>query len=314
MEERSVRRLALACLVVPLCLVSVRGQSPRRRRKPSSICCKLQVPDGAFVAASGARVQSLRATSAALRALKYFGGEARDREACAAFVKKCFDKDSGGFTDQPGTGKPDVVLTAVGLAAVVALKLPTEEYVGPALAYLAKHARTFEEVRMAAAGLEAVGKRPPQADDWLKTLAGMRNEDGTFGKGQALPRFTGGAVAAELRLGGKVEHKDAILKALKYGQRHDGGYGKEERRARTWKRPTGRCACFHMLKEVPDVKRLRAFLGRCLRLPRAAATASFLVSRPASRGTYFAGRSCTGSTASDPSFPQRALRGNEVRV
>lgn len=283
-----MRRFALACLPVLVCLAPIRGQSPAEKKETAEYLRRLQVQDGAFVSAPGARVQSLRATSAALQALKYFGGTARDREACGAFVKKCFDKDSGGFTDQPGTGKPDPVMTAVGLIAVVELKLPAEEYVGPGVAFLGKHARTFEEIRMAAAGLEAVGKRPPQADDWLKMLAEMRNEDGTFGKGQALPRYTGGAVAAELRLGGKVEHRDAILKALKYGQRHDGGYGMEGAKSSDLETTYRVLRCFHMLKEVPDVRRLRAFIGRC-RAPEGGGYSVVPGIKASVAGTYFAG-------------------------
>src|SRR5437868_7824835 len=49
----------------------------------------------------------LRATAAALRAIKYFKGEPRDTRANAAFVHNCFDSAGGGFADQPG-GKPDV--------------------------------------------------------------------------------------------------------------------------------------------------------------------------------------------------------------
>src|SRR4051812_467974 len=80
---------------------------------------KLQNKDGGFAPTAGKELpSSLRATSAALRALKYFGGAAPDKQAAANFVKSCFDKSTGGFADKPG-GKPDVALTAVGLMAVV---------------------------------------------------------------------------------------------------------------------------------------------------------------------------------------------------
>src|SRR3954469_13101625 len=49
----------------------------------------------------------LRATSSAVRAMKYLGqpapGEMKDR--AAAFVMKCYDPNTGGFADAPG-GKP----------------------------------------------------------------------------------------------------------------------------------------------------------------------------------------------------------------
>src|SRR6185369_5650855 len=103
---------------------------------------------------------SLRATSSALRALKYLGGEVADRDSCAKFVTACFDKTTGGFRDRPGDGKPDVATTAIGLMAVVELKMRVDDYAGPVTDFLAKNAKTFEEVRIAAAGLESLGKLP----------------------------------------------------------------------------------------------------------------------------------------------------------
>src|SRR5262249_47434 len=144
---------------------------------------------------------TLRATSACLRALKYFGGAPGDKGRAAHFVRSCFDKKSGGFADVPG-GKPDVVVTAGGLMALGERKEPRKDYERPALPHLADKAKAFEEVRMAAAGLEAVGKTSPKNKAWLEMLAEMQNADGTFGKGPGLPRDTSGGVAAVLRLGG----------------------------------------------------------------------------------------------------------------
>jgi hypothetical protein len=56
----------------------------------------------------------------------------------------------------------------------------------------------------------------------------MGNSDGTFGKGTGLARDTGGAVAAVLRLGGKVKDGSVIVKALDDHQRKDGGFGRED--------------------------------------------------------------------------------------
>ena len=282
-----MRRTALVCVAALLCLATVRGQSPASKRKTVEYLRDRQVKGGVFVPAARNPVQSLRATTAALRALKYFGGEPADRAACVAFVKGCFDRDSGGFTDQPGKGKPDVITTAVGLMAVVELKMPQEAYVGPAVAFLTRNAKTFEEIRMGAAGLEAVGKRPPQADEWLKTLAAMRNEDGTFDKGLAAARATGSAVAAELRLGGKIGNKEAILKALRIGQRHDGGYGKAGAKTADLETTYRVMRCYHMLGEHPDVGRLRRFVFRCRNVDGGYGVTPGTNSTVA--GTYFAG-------------------------
>src|SRR5437667_109341 len=59
----------------------------------------------------------LRATSAAVRALKYNDAELKPgapiREKAAAFVMSCYDTKTGGFADTPG-GKPDVNSTSIG--------------------------------------------------------------------------------------------------------------------------------------------------------------------------------------------------------
>lgn len=167
---------------------------------------KLQASDGGFLTDAGKAKSSLRATTSALRALKYFGGEASDCAASADFVKKCFVESSGGFADSPG-GKPDAVTSAVGVMALVELKISTARYEAAMLQYLADHAKSFDEVRLAAAAVEALGKRPRKADEWLAWVDKYRNPDGTYGSGKDAPRATGGAVAAVLRLGGSQDRE-----------------------------------------------------------------------------------------------------------
>src|SRR5262249_29669703 len=159
----------------------------------------LQQPDGGFVAVPAPNVPGakpgLKATSTALRALKYFGGEPKETASVPKFVVSHFDKTSGGFVDVPN-GKPDGFTTAVRLMAVTHLKMDAEPYLEPAVKYMTENAKTFEEIRIAAAGFEAVGKKAPKADEWLKEIVKTRNADGTYGKGSGTARATGGAVAA----------------------------------------------------------------------------------------------------------------------
>lgn len=255
----SVRGLAVVVLFV--WLSPVFGQTPEA--VTLLYLRHLQTKTGGWVPAKGEVNPSLRATSAALRALKYFGGQAADRESCMKFVAACFDKASGGFRDRPDVGKPDVTTTAVGLMAVVELKMPVADFAGPAMEFLARHAKTFEEVRIAAAGLEAIGKLPAQAGDWRKLLANMRNKDGTYGRGAGQARATGGAVACQLRLGEKVEDATVILKVLKAGQRDDGGYGHADAKSSDLETTYRVLRTFVMLKDRPDVEKLKAFLARC---------------------------------------------------
>ena len=64
--------------------------------------------------------------------------------------------------------------------AVVELKMPVERYETKVVGYLGKNAKSFEEIRIAVAGLEALGKKPAEAEGWLDQIAKMRGEDGTW--------------------------------------------------------------------------------------------------------------------------------------
>jgi hypothetical protein len=259
-----MRRTLLASLCLLAVALPVRAQTADQKKTTIAYLQKLQQKDGGFAPAADKPKSGLRATSSALRALKYFGGEPAEKAAVADFVKSCFDKESGGFADAPG-GKPDVAVTAVGAMAVVELKLSTDPYEAAVVKYLADNAKSFEDIRIAAAGLEALGKRPKEADAWLDQIAKMRNNnDGTYGKGLGAARDTGGAVVAVLRLGGKVDNADAVLKALKEGQRADGGFGKADAESSDLETSYRVMRAFHMLKAQPaDAGRLRDFIASC---------------------------------------------------
>ena len=112
---------------------------------------------------------SLRATNGAVRALKYLGFPLlkSEKEKHAKFVLSCYDPRTGGFAE-PG-GKPDVVTTSIGIMVAAELDIPHEKY-ARAMDYLKEHARTFEEVRIAAAAVEAWGVKecPFKLDEWFK--------------------------------------------------------------------------------------------------------------------------------------------------
>lgn len=239
--------------------------------KQATICFlqDLQTPSGGFlVGPENPKIKrptaaSLRATNAGLRALKYFGAQPRDLKAAGRFVESCFDRSTGGFADRPGA-EPDAMTTAVGIMAVVEANLPTEPYAGTVVKYLGEHSRTFEEVRLAAAGIEAISKPSPKADDWLKQIAAMQNPDGLFGKGRGAARETGSAAAAILRLGGKLEHPDRVVTIMKEGQRSDGAYGKEDVETSDLESSYRIIRSLHMLKEKPaNPDRVRAFIAKC---------------------------------------------------
>jgi hypothetical protein len=246
---------------------TVRADNPEGRKHTIAYLKKLQLPIGGFLPeeAQGERrpAMSLRATSAAIRALHYLEGEVPNKEAAARFVQSCYDAKSGGFANQP-LGTPDVICTAVGLMAVEALKMPEEPFVKGGLRYLDDHAKTFEEIRLAAAAQEAVKKTSPRTEDWLKQVLATANFDGSYGADAGRARATGGAVAAVLRLGGMVADKVVVLTAINEGQRTSGGWGKADDEGADLESTYRVMRALYMLKVPPaELESVRSFVAKC---------------------------------------------------
>src|SRR5205814_509910 len=178
-----------------------RAQTPEQKQATITYLRKLQMPSGGFVPAAGQDVPSLRATTTALRALKYLGSPLADTKSAQQFVRQCYQPQPGAFIDWPGSKKaPDVATTSIGLLAVVELKIPVGEFKDAVARYLSEQPKDFAEIRIAAAAFEAIHSQPPTAEAWLKKLAAMRNPDGSYGKGDELARETGSVVVTVLRL------------------------------------------------------------------------------------------------------------------
>lgn len=258
-----MKRLLLSSLCLLSIAAAARAQSDAQKKQTIAYLQKLQTDDGGFRADSRAERSDLSSLEAAIRALTKFGGAARDKAACIAFVEKCFDKDGGGFAARPG-GKAAYLPTAIGVMAVVELKMPMEPYLDAVIKYLDEHSKTFEEIRLTAASFEALGKRPPHAEAWLKQIAKLRHEDGTYGEADGKARDTGSAVCAVLRLGGEAAHTDNVLRALNAGQRKDGGFGKQGTATSDLSSSYRIMRAFHMLKAKPKrADDLRTFIARC---------------------------------------------------
>jgi prenyltransferase beta subunit len=203
----------------------------------------------------------LRATSGAMRALKLLNGEVTQKPKVVAFVQSCYDANSGAFAE-PG-GKPDVTITSIGIMAAVELGIPEDKF-PKAVEYLRANAKSFEDVRIAAAGLESLKKKPDWLDSWIKIADGQLNNDGTSGKGDGLARDSASVIAMRLRLGYPVANKSRVVEAIKNGQRADGGWGKAGEKASDAETSYRVMRALMLAKEKPkDAAKLREFLSKC---------------------------------------------------
>lgn len=262
-----MKRLALILLACTIALPSAHAGDAGVKQTITFVQ-KLQADSGGFRSHDPKEdaikiAPTLRATSSALRALRYFGGDVPKKEACVKFVDSCYDPKTGGFANTPD-GKPGVFETAVGLMAAVELRMPTDKYAGGASKYLSENAKSFEEIRIAAAGFEAIKKTPPKADQWQRdVLKPLGNGDGTYGKGLSKARDTASGVVTGMRLGGSGGA--LCLKILDDGQRQNGGWGKADSEIASDLETTYRVMrCYAMLKSMPgNVEGVRSFVAKC---------------------------------------------------
>jgi prenyltransferase beta subunit len=236
-----------------------RGQTVAEFAQTAAYAAAHQNADGGFAAGPG-QPSTLGATNSGIRVLDYVGGSIPDVPACIAFVRSC-KLPGSGFAQTPG-GKPDVVTTAIGLLAAGELKIADQAMIDDAIAYFHANAKAFEEVRMSIAGLEGVSAKSPDFPRWAEQIESMRQPDGSFGTGPGKALATGGAGAAILRMGMDLPRRDAVLAALKAGQRPDGAWSKDDGPS-DLSTSYRVMRAFFMLKEKPDVERLVGFIASC---------------------------------------------------
>ncbi|MBA4190383.1 MAG: hypothetical protein C0467_20540 [Planctomycetaceae bacterium] len=225
-------RLSVALLLAFVPSVAV-AQSDAQKETIKWVLA-LEDPTGGFYVASqdpnidAVPRPSLRATSAALRSLKYLGAEIPNKDKHTAFVLKCYEPSTGGFAE-PG-GKPDVTITSVGVMAAAELNIPHEKY-AKAMDYLKENAKTFEDVRIGAAAVEAWGVKDCPFDllKWHEiAVKDINLKLPAIDNGGA--RVVGSVTAFTLRLGlqkGNDSKPMSIAQLLDRGQLPDGGWRKE---------------------------------------------------------------------------------------
>jgi hypothetical protein len=218
---------------------------------------------GAFKVTPGGK-PSLRACNGAVKGLKYLGFKKAipNVEKVKTFVLSCYDPKTGAFAE-PG-GKPDVAITSIGVMVACELGIPKEKF-AKSMEYLKENAKTFDEVRIAAAGVEAWGLMdcPFDLRPWL--VIAQRHEapkqsDIPNGHGREI----GSAAALYLRLGKPFSAGNPTRETLPGTQWPDGGWGKTDVKKSDLESTYRVMRALMLLEAKPkDPTKLKEFLASC---------------------------------------------------
>jgi prenyltransferase beta subunit len=236
------------------------AQSPEEKAASLKYLAGLRQESGSYKSeAKGG--PSLRATSAAVRAIKYLGGELANPMQVKAYVQSCYDPPTGGFAE--AGEKPSVLVTSIGVMAAVELGIPESKF-PMAIDFLETEAKTFEDVRIGAAALESLKAKPKWLEQWNVVANKQLNNDGTAGKGDGRARDTASVVAMKLRLGFPVANKDKVLEMIRASQEADGGWRKGDAKTSDLETTYRVMRAMMLAKERPkNTFKLGEFLKSC---------------------------------------------------
>lgn len=255
-----MRRRTLTLLMTALVAAAAGAATLTRDQRQASILYlqSLRNADGGFRTSAAPAPSQVGNLTPVFRAYGYLEAEKVDRKSPVQFLESCWNNVSGAYADVPG-GKVDVRSAAMGLMARVELKMPRDEHQEQCERFLIRNAETVADVYFAGAAFDAAGVKSSRKDSWLAVLEATRNPDGTYGK-SAFDTAT--VVITRLRLGAPVNDREAVLRSLRAAQHADGGYsvtGDTSDTATTYRV----MRAFHMLKEKPDLAKLRGFFAKC---------------------------------------------------
>ncbi len=250
----------LSALLVLFLPVIVTAQTPDEKAATLKYIAGLYDSDAGAYKVDSKSKASLSACNGASKATGYMGGKVANKEKTAAFVLKCYDPAAGTFAD-PG-GKPGVGSTSIGVITAVEYGIPKQKF-PKVLDYLKENAKTFDDVRIGAAALEALKEKPVWVDRWIEiSTVYVKSLHDTVSDPAENKQITGSVGAMWLRLGRTLNETAINLKSVTDGQNADGAYGKTKS---SDLESTYRVLRFLFLAKAKpaDPAKLRGFIAKC---------------------------------------------------
>ena len=204
---------------------------------------------------------SLRACNGAVKSLKALGEKVTEIEKIRKFVLSCYDPKTGAFAEPDG--KPDATIASIGIIVAGEVGVAKTDF-SKAMAYVLANAKTFEEVRIAAAAVEAWGAKGLKLNplvDVVDTAAQAPVENPQDGSA----RDVAAIAVSSLRFEHPIPDfaRDLFLTSvLKPGQCDDGGWRKKGEKASDIESTYRVMRAFKMLDAKPkDIPTLKKFIA-----------------------------------------------------
>jgi len=203
---------------------------------------------------------SLRACNGAVKSLKALGVKAADIEKIQKFILGCYDEKTGAFAE-PG-GKPDVTITSIGVIVACEVSIDHKDF-PKAMEYVLANAKVFEEVRIAAAAVEAWGAKGLKLNsliDVVDKAAQAPVEDPQDGSAREVAAVAVSSLRFEHAIPDFV--RDLFLTSvLVPGQCDDGGWRKKSEKTSDIESTYRVMRAFKMLDAKPkNIPQLEKFL------------------------------------------------------
>jgi len=203
---------------------------------------------------------SLRACNGAVKSLNALGEKVTEIEKIQKFVLNCYDEKTGAFAE-PG-GKPDVTITSIGILVASEIGVAKKDF-PKAMEYVLANAKAFEEVRIAAAAVEAWGAKGLKLNsliDVVDKAAQAPVEDPQDGSAREVAAVAVSSLRFEHAIPDFV--RDLFLTSvLVPGQCDDGGWRKKSEKTSDIESTYRVMRAFKMLDAKPkNIPQLEKFL------------------------------------------------------